>query len=78
MKPLFDMYRNTRPVYALELPGYGFSDRADRNYTPELFAGAIGEFLEQVGKPADVVALSLSSEFVARAALTLPRSCSVL
>ena len=73
VKPLFDMYRNTRPVYALELPGYGFSDRADRNYTPELFAGAIGEFLEQVGKPADVVALSLSSEFVARAALTAPQ-----
>ena len=74
VKPLFDMYRNTRPVYALELPGYGFSDRADRDYTPELFAGAIGEFLEtQVGKAADVVALSLSSEFVGRAALTAPQ-----
>ena len=74
MKPLFEQYRNTRPVYAPELPGYGFSSRADRDYTPELFADAIREFLEsEVGKPADVIALSLSSEFVARAALTAPQ-----
>ena len=73
MKPLFEHYRNTRPVYALDLPGYGFSNRADRDYTPELFSSAIREFLEtQVGEPADVVALSLSSEFVARVALEPP------
>ena len=73
MKPLFELYRGERPAYALELPGYGFSERADREYTPELFAGAIREFLTSaIGEPADVVALSLSSEFVARAALETP------
>lgn len=73
MKPLFDHYRGSRPVYALELPGFGMSERADRRYSPELFAGAINDFLAQeVGEPADVVALSLSSEFAARGAMTQP------
>ena len=73
MKPIFEHFRKERPVYALELPGFGFSNRADREYTPWLFAEAIREFLKtQVGKAADVVALSLSSEFVARAALKEP------
>ncbi len=66
LQPLFDHFAGTRPVYALDLPGYGFSERADRTYTPLLFADAIGEFLlGAVGQPADVVALSLSCEFVA-------------
>ena len=60
-------------MYALELPGFGFSNRADRVYTPELFTGAVLEFLQtQVGRAADVVALSLSSEFAARAARQAP------
>ncbi|MEM0954421.1 MAG: alpha/beta hydrolase [Pseudomonadota bacterium] len=68
--PLFDYYRGSRPVYAPELPGFGFSERSDRDYTPILFANAIREFLEEVvGEPADVVALSTTSEFVARGAL---------
>ena len=75
MKPLFNLNRPRRPVYALELPGFGFSNRANRVYTPELFAAAILEFLNtQVGEAADVVALSLSSEFVARAALKSPEN----
>ena len=73
MKPLFEHFRNERPVYALELPGFGFSNRAKRDYTPELFTEAVLEFLRsRVGEPADVVALSLSSEFAARAALEAP------
>jgi len=73
MKPLFEMYRLERPVYALDLPGYGFSDRAARNYSPEFFSDALSQFLQEVaGEPADVVALSLSSEFAARAAQTTP------
>jgi pimeloyl-ACP methyl ester carboxylesterase len=30
MAPLFDYYRQSRSVYALDLPGFGFSDRSDR------------------------------------------------
>jgi pimeloyl-ACP methyl ester carboxylesterase len=73
MKPLFELYRHNRPVYALDLPGYGFSDRQARPYTPEFFSNALGDFLsEVVGEPADVIALSLSSEFAARAANKAP------
>lgn len=73
MRPLFDRFRGTRPVYALDLPGFGFSDRSARRYSPELYAAALADFLAQVvGQPADVVALSLGSEFAARAALDVP------
>lgn len=71
MKPLFEHYRGKRPVYAPDLPGFGQSQRGDRDYSPELYADTISGFLNEViGEPADVVALSTSSEFAARAALT--------
>lgn len=70
VRPLFERYRGQRPVYALELPGFGFSQRGDRPYTPRVFTNAIIGFLEtQVQEPVDIIALSLSSEFAARAAL---------
>jgi pimeloyl-ACP methyl ester carboxylesterase len=73
IRPLFEHYRASRPVYALELPGFGFSDRPDRAYTPAYFSEAILDFLEtQLEETADVLALSLSCEFVARAAVALP------
>lgn len=75
MRPLFEAFRGQRPVYALDLPGFAFSDRSDRDYTPELYVRAIVEFLESevpgVGET-DVVAFSLSSEFAAAAALERP------
>ncbi|CRI67305.1 Alpha/beta hydrolase fold protein [Thiocapsa sp. KS1] len=68
VKPLFEHYRSQRPVYSLDLPGFGHSERRPAGYTPELFADVLAQFLEQVvGQPADVVALSLSAEFAARA-----------
>jgi len=73
MGPLFSHYRGERPVFALDLPGYGFSERSERVYTPELFTRAIEDMLEtQVGEPADVIALSLGAEFAARAAQLRP------
>ncbi len=73
MKPLFEHYRLQRPVFAPDLPGYGFSDRSVRPYTPELFASVITQFLEQeVGEAADVIALSLGSEFAATVAFERP------
>lgn len=73
VKPLYDHYVAHRPVYSLDLPGFGFSDRRDRIYTPRLMTDAIIAMVEEIrGKhgafPIDVIALSLSSEFVARAA----------
>ena len=73
MRPLFEHYKHHRPVFALDLPGFGFSERSDRRYSPQLYSDAILDFIEtQVGEPSDVVALSLTSEFAARAALVRP------
>ena len=73
MLPIFEHYRGQRPVYALDLPGFGFSERSDRYYSPRLYSGAIRDFLMSIpDSPADVVALSLSSEFAAQAAAERP------
>ena len=75
MKPLFEMYRQARPVFAPDLPGFGFSARLDLPYSPELYARAIAHWIRRNayrGEPVDVVALSLSGEFAALAALHHP------
>lgn len=76
VEPLFEHLRGEAPVYALDLPGFGFSERADREYSPELYAACLIEFAEQrIGARAggvDVAALSLSCEFVALAAARRP------
>ena len=73
VKPLFDHYARHRRVYALELPGFGFSDRRDRIYTPRLMTDAIIATVDEIRRrhghfAIDVLALSLSCEFLARAA----------
>jgi pimeloyl-ACP methyl ester carboxylesterase len=73
MSPIFDRLRRDRPVYALDLPGFGFSERSDRIYSPLLYQSALADFLQNVvGKPADIVALSLSCEFAALTAVHNP------
>lgn len=79
MKPLFEHYRRERLVYALELPGFGFSERADRRYSPELYERGIRRFLEETAaESADVVGFSLSAELLARAALDNPAIASLV
>jgi pimeloyl-ACP methyl ester carboxylesterase len=74
MKPLFDAFRGQRPVYALDLPGFGFSERAARAYTPATYVHAIEHMLRNVStrEPVDVVALSLTSEYLAKVAIEMP------
>jgi pimeloyl-ACP methyl ester carboxylesterase len=74
MRPLFEHYARERRVYALDLPGFGFSEREDRTYTPQLYRDAILSFVEKEvkGAPVDAVALSLGCEFLALAALERP------
>lgn len=74
VRPIFEHYRHTRRVFAPDLPGFGFSDRSDRDYSVRLYTDAVHDMLDLVGddEPVDVLALSLSSEFVARAAVERP------
>jgi len=77
MRPLHEHYRATRRVFSLELPGYGFAERGDRAYTPRLMTDAIHAMTEEIRRrcgdgPIDALALSLSSEFLARAAAESP------
>ena len=72
MRPLFRYFRGKRPVYALDLPGYGFSERSNRVYSPDLFTHAILALLKRIEQPVDLVALSLSSEFAAQVARQAP------
>jgi pimeloyl-ACP methyl ester carboxylesterase len=75
MRPLFHHYRGRRPVYAVDLPGFGMSERDDRVYSPALYTSALLDLLRTITagrEAADVVALSLGSEFAARAALEQP------
>lgn len=72
MGPLFQALERDRPVAAMDLPGFGHSDRSDITYTPELMAGAIASVLGEYDQPVHVVALSLGSELAARAALNRP------
>lgn len=71
VKPLFEGFKQIRPVYAPDLPGFGLSPRVERHYSADFFSRVIAMLLRDIEakhalKP-DVVALSLSCEFVARA-----------
>jgi pimeloyl-ACP methyl ester carboxylesterase len=77
MRPLHEHYRATRTVFSIDLPGYGFSDRSDRDYTPRLMTDAVhavtAQMCERCGPaPIDALALSLSCEYLARAAAEVP------
>ncbi len=74
MRPLFQHYRSQRPVYAIDLPGFGFSARPDVDYTPDIYVQAILTLLDEFDGPVDIVASSLSSEFAAEAARRRPEA----
>ncbi len=77
VKPLYEHYRQSRHVYALELPGFGHSERSQRPYTVRLMTDAILRMVEEIQNdharaPIDALAVSLSSEFLARAVSEAP------
>lgn len=77
IRPLFERFRGTRPVLAVELPGFGMSERGALEYTPQAMADAIVRAVHHLHKkgfqrPVDLMAVSLSSEFAALAALARP------
>ena len=77
MRPLFERYRKSRRVFAVDLPGFGLSARSERNYTPRLMTDALHATLAQIrlqcgDVPVDALAVSLGCEFLARAAVEAP------
>lgn len=77
VRPLFEHWRSTRTVFAPDLPGYGFSDRSERAYTPRLMTDALHAVAAHIrqrcgAQPVDALAVSLGCEFLARAAAEEP------
>ena len=77
MRPLHTHYSASRTVFSVDLPGYGFSDRSDRVYTPRLMTDAVHAVVEQIHArfgpaPIDALAVSLACEYLARAAAEAP------
>jgi pimeloyl-ACP methyl ester carboxylesterase len=83
VRPIFDQHADSRPVFAVELPGFGSSDRPAIEYTPQLMSECIGlavEHVRQLGfqRPVDVMAVSLSCELATRAVLDNPSAFRTL
>lgn len=73
VSPFFDSLSLDRPLFAPDLPGFGRSERRDRRYSPEFFARSLVGMIDAIGADSvDVLALSTTSEFAARAALMAP------
>ena len=83
VRPLFDWMGQHRTVYAIDLPGYGASERSDRLYTPRLMTDAILDLARYIrtqhgDEAMDAIAASLSCEFLARAAFEQPATFKTL
>jgi pimeloyl-ACP methyl ester carboxylesterase len=77
IRPVFERMQRTHRVFAPDLPGFGASDRSERSYDIALYVTAVEDVLDAIGAelgdvPVDLLALSLSSEFAARASLHRP------
>ena len=83
VRPLFEALCQDHSVYALDLPGYGLSDRLPRAYTVGDMCAAVLQVAQWVseqhpGQPLGVLAVSLSCEFVARVAQQTPATFASL
>jgi len=77
LRPLHEHYAASHTVFSPDLPGFGASPRIRRLYTPRLMTDALHGVVEHIGRqmgpaPIDALALSLSCEFLARAASETP------
>lgn len=78
-RPLYEYFAEQRPVYAPDLPGFGKSKRDDREYSARLMTDAVLDMIDEIQRQhgdaaIDVLGLSLSCEFVSRAAVEAPQA----
>ena len=83
VRPIFERLVATRTVYAPDLPGFGISDRSDRDYRIDTYVQAVTDMLDLIAQQSgqdhvDALALSLSCEFLARAATRHPERIRTL
>lgn len=84
-RPLFEHLARTRRAVALDWLGFGGSERPERSYTAAVYSSVLRTVLSALGRPAgetgppgvlgrnaDVVALSLATQYVAVAAACEP------
>jgi pimeloyl-ACP methyl ester carboxylesterase len=70
----FDTLAEQFHVYAIDLLGYGMSDRPRIDYSPETFVDLIGDFIkEAIGRPTIVVAHGLPGAYVIANAYRRPQ-----
>jgi hypothetical protein len=65
VRPIHEHYLATRTVFSVDRPGYGFSDRSDRDCTPRLMTDAVHAVTAHIAvrcgpAPIDALAVSLS------------------
>ncbi len=83
VRPLFEHCAALRPVLAIELPGFGSSDRKRIDYTPQLMRDCVVKALEHLRDiglpgPVDLMAVSQSCEIAACVATEHPSACRSL
>ncbi len=83
VKPLFEHAMAGHRVWAVDLPGFGSSDRSERPYEPGLYVAAVHDMLDAIAAetgnaPVDALAVSLGSEFLARATTERPEQIRTL
>ncbi len=77
MRGLFEAFRGARPVVAVDMPGFGFSERRDRPLSRTAYVRFLEELLSDVsrryGASVDVVAAGIAADLAASAALSTSR-----
>ena len=75
MRQVFEPLAGHFTVYAVDLLGFGKSERPDVHYTGELYAELLQDFLDDVVRqPAAIVASSLSAAYAASSAALQPET----
>ncbi|MGY6555762.1 MAG: alpha/beta fold hydrolase [Wenzhouxiangella sp.] len=77
VKPIYDIYKRRRRTYAIDLPGFGHSERSDRRYDQALMVRAVQAMAEHIcqdhdGHAIDALSVSLAGEFLAKVAKQQP------
>jgi pimeloyl-ACP methyl ester carboxylesterase len=74
-RKVFPELANRYTVYAIDLLGYGLSEKPNIDYTGAIFADLVNDFLiDVIDRPADVVGSALSASYLVNTAVRRPES----